>query len=83
LIRAFEKSDMATARAAQFRATEMVKILAALGFTAASKAVMSFVGVDCGPVRPPLQNLSMEQLSGLHEKLEPLEVLARSLKRSA
>ena len=57
------KGDMATARSAQFRATEMVKILAALGFTAASKAVMTFIGVDCGPVRPPLHNLSPVQLA--------------------
>ncbi len=82
LIRAFDKGDIAAARAAQFRATEMVKSLAALGFTAASKAVMSFVGVDCGPVRPPLHNLSRDQLSSLYAKLAPLDVFARSLERA-
>jgi len=82
LIRAFDKGDIAAARAAQFRATEMVKALAALGFTAASKAVMNYVGVDCGPVRPPLRNLSRDQLSGLHDKLAPLDVFARPLQRS-
>ncbi len=82
IMRAFEKGDLTTARSAQFRATEMIKILAASGFTAASKAVMAFVGVDCGPVRPPLHNLSPEQLRSLYDKLAPLEAFARPLKRS-
>ncbi len=60
----------------------MIKVLSAAGFTAASKAVMAFVGVDCGPVRPPLHNLSPEQISALHDKLAPLEVFARQIKRS-
>ena len=54
-MRAFEKGDLATARSAEFRATEMVRALSASGFTAASKAVMAFVGVDCGPVRAVTQ----------------------------
>jgi N-acetylneuraminate lyase len=83
LMRAFEKGDLATARMAQFRATEMVKILAAVGFTAASKAVMAFVGVDCGPVRPPLHNLTPEQLGTLYDKLSQIEAFARPLKRSS
>jgi N-acetylneuraminate lyase len=79
LMRAFEKGDLAAARSAQFRATEMVKTLAAVGFTAASKAVMGFVGVDCGPVRPPLHNLSLEQKGALYDKLSPIEAFARPL----
>jgi N-acetylneuraminate lyase len=81
LMRAFEKGDMTTARSAQFRATEMVKALAAVGFTAASKAVMAFLGVDCGPVRSPLRNLSPEQLLALYDKMAPVENFARPLKR--
>jgi N-acetylneuraminate lyase len=77
LIRAFEKGDLATARAAQFQATETVKTLAALGFTAASKAVMSFVGVHCRPVRPLLRYLSPEQLNTLIDALQPLGFLCR------
>ncbi len=80
LMRAAAEGDMATARSAQFLATEMVKHLAALGFSAASKAVMSFVGVDCGPVRPPLHNLSPVQLRALHDKLASLDVFPRPLK---
>ncbi len=71
IMRAFEKGDLTTARSAQFRATEMIKVLSASGFTAASKAVMAFIGVDCGPVRAPLHNLSREQLCSLYDKLAP------------
>ena len=46
LMRAFERGDLATVRSAEFRATEMVRAFSASGFTAASMAVMAFVGVD-------------------------------------
>jgi N-acetylneuraminate lyase len=75
LIRAFEAGDMATARAAQLRATELVKILAEFGFMAASKAVMAMVGVDCGPVRSPLGNLAPFELAELAEKLARLDLI--------
>jgi N-acetylneuraminate lyase len=42
---------------------------------------MSMVGVDCGPVRPPLRNLAADQLNGLYDKLSPLDVFARPIKR--
>ena len=81
-MRALEEGDLATARSDQFRATEMVKALMASGFTAASKSVMAFVGVDCGPVRPPIRNNpSAEQLDALYDKLAPLEAFARPLER--
>jgi N-acetylneuraminate lyase len=80
LIRAFESGDMLAARAAQFEATEMVKVLASFGFMAASKAVMSLIGVDCGPVRPPIRRLTPAQLDGLAEKLGTLDVFTRPLK---
>ncbi len=80
LIRAFESGDIAAARAAQLEATEMVKTLASFGFMAASKAVMSLIGVDCGPVRPPLRNLSPAQLDSLIGKLAEREIFARPFK---
>jgi N-acetylneuraminate lyase len=75
LIRAFEAGELATARAAQLRATELVKTLAAFGFMAASKAVMAMVGVDCGPVRAPLRNLTPAEREALGEKLVELDVI--------
>jgi N-acetylneuraminate lyase len=75
LIRAFEAGELKAARAAQWRAAELVKTLAEFGFMAAAKAVMAMVGVDCGPVRPPLRNLTPPQLEALAEKLARLDVV--------
>jgi N-acetylneuraminate lyase len=80
LIHAFESGDLVAARAAQFEATEMIKTLASFGFMAASKAVMALVGVDCGPVRPPLRNLTPAQIDALVVKLAERDVFARPLK---
>jgi len=82
LIRAFEAGDLAAARKAQLQATELVKTLGSFGFMAASKAVMALIGVDCGPVRPPLRNLSPAQMAALADKLASFDVLARPLKLS-
>jgi N-acetylneuraminate lyase len=80
LIRSLESGDLAAARAAQFQATEMIRTLASFGFMAASKAVMSLIGVDCGPVRPPLCNLTPAQLDALAGKLAELDCFVRPLK---
>lgn len=57
LLAAFEKGDLAGARALQLKSVEMVGVLQRYGVLAAGKAVMSFRGVQCGPVRPPLRQL--------------------------
>ncbi len=80
LMRAFEAGDMEHARTAQFQATEMVKVLASFGFLAASKSVMAMLGVDCGPVRPPIRNLTSPELDELINKLLSIDVFARPLK---
>ena len=82
LIRAFDGGDITAARAAQFEATKMVKTLASFGFLAASKAVMSLIGVDCGPVRAPLRNLTPAQLDELVGELAAFDVFERPLKLS-
>ncbi|HEX3450475.1 MAG TPA: dihydrodipicolinate synthase family protein [Isosphaeraceae bacterium] len=83
LFRAFEAGDITAARAAQFEATQMVKTLASFGFLAASKAVMSLIGVDCGPVRAPLRNLTPAQLDELVGKLAAFDVFERPMKLSS
>jgi N-acetylneuraminate lyase len=75
IIRAFESGDMPEARAAQLRATQLVKILGGFGFM----AVMAMIGVDCGPVRPPIRNLAPVQLAALADKLAALDVFSRPL----
>lgn len=57
LLAAFEMGDLAGARALQLKSVRMVNALQPYGVLAAGKAVMSFKGVQCGPVRPPLRPL--------------------------
>jgi N-acetylneuraminate lyase len=80
LIQAFESGNLAAARAAQFQAAQMIQTLCEFGFSSASKAVMSLLGVDCGPVRPPLRNLSDTELAALAEKLRAFKVFPQALK---
>jgi N-acetylneuraminate lyase len=80
IIRAFESGDLAKARTLQLQSAEMIQTLNSFGFMAASKAVMSLVGVDCGPVRAPIRNLTPGQLDALANQLASTEILARSVK---
>jgi N-acetylneuraminate lyase len=77
LIRAFESGDLDAARGVQLQALELIKTLGQFSHLAASKAVMAMLGVDCGPVRPPLRNLSPAQVAELADRLASLSILAR------
>jgi N-acetylneuraminate lyase len=81
LIRAFEDHDLESARAEQGKAIDLIKALAEFGFLAASKSVMAMLGVDCGPVRPPVRNLSSDQRLALWDRIAALDVFPRPLQR--
>jgi N-acetylneuraminate lyase len=81
LLKSFAAGEVDAARARQFQAARLVQILGKYGFMAAAKAVMGLIGVDCGPVRPPLRNLSSEELSAMTAELERLEVFDRPIRR--
>jgi N-acetylneuraminate lyase len=72
---AFREGNLAAAQTAQWQSARMVQILAAYGLVPASKAMMRMLGVDCGPVRPPLRNLTANELEALERELVALEVL--------
>ena len=78
---AFASGDIKAARALQYQAARMIEVLIEFGFSAASKAVMSLIGVNCGPVRSPLRSLSPQQMDELARKLAPFDLFARPLKR--
>lgn len=78
---AVAKGDFEAARREQRVAVDLVNILKEFGFQAASKAVMKMIGVDCGPVRPPVRNLSKAELLTLWEKLSPLDAFPRPLRK--
>jgi len=70
MIDAWSRGDTDAARAEQTRSAEMIGIIHRHGGVAAMKAVMALVGVDCGPVRPPLRPLTDEQIDALAADLD-------------
>lgn len=75
IIAAHKVGDTATARMLQLKSVKLVDVLAQYGVLAAGKAVMSLVGVDCGPVRPPVRQLTAEQRTRLFRQVGALGVL--------
>lgn len=70
IIEAFNAGDLATARRFQSQAIEIIAVMNRRGGLPAGKAMMKIVGLDCGPVRAPLQNLSSEALESLTRELK-------------
>jgi len=72
LLAAFERGDLAEARKRQLQAAEMIRFVVASGIhpIAAFKAGMKFLGIDCGPLRPPLPTATPEQETMLRTGLE-------------
>jgi N-acetylneuraminate lyase len=79
LMRAFAAGEIAAARAAQLRATRMIQVLVSYGSMAASRAVMSGLGVDCGPARPPLRSLASDEAASLIRELGRFDLFDRPL----
>jgi N-acetylneuraminate lyase len=70
MIEAFTSGDMESARRFQSMAIQIITVMSRHGGLPAGKAMMKMVGLDCGPVRPPLQNLSPDALESLTRELE-------------
>jgi N-acetylneuraminate lyase len=70
MIDAFERGDMDEARLCQDRALEMLKHLFATCGRAGLKGMMSVLGIDCGPQRPPIPSATPEQLDELKRQME-------------
>jgi len=70
MIEAFNAGDTENARRYQLTAIQIIAIMSRHGGLAAGKAMMKMAGIDCGPVRTPLQNLSPEALESLTRELE-------------
>jgi N-acetylneuraminate lyase len=69
LMAAFDQGDLREARRLQWNSVRLVDTLARFGFMAASKWTMSLLGLDCGPVRPPLRALTPDQQQQLRSEL--------------
>jgi N-acetylneuraminate lyase len=70
MIEAFNRGDMKSARRFQLSAIEIIAVMSRRGGLTTGKAMMKMVGLDCGPVRAPLQNLSSEMLERLGRELD-------------
>jgi len=74
MMEAFGAGDLDTARDLQRRSREMIHLLYSTtrAFLPAAKSVMKMVGLDCGPVRPPMRNLTADEAEHLRAELERL-----------
>ncbi len=70
MLDAFHAGDLGAARRFQRLAIRIIAVMSRRGGLAAGKAMMKLIGLDCGPVRAPLQNLSPEALESLTRELE-------------
>lgn len=72
LIDAFDRGDLASARLAQHRSTQLIALLARYGYMGAAKALMGILGVDVGSARLPNNSPAAEQVRSLRNELETL-----------
>jgi N-acetylneuraminate lyase len=70
LIAAHERGDTDEARGLQLRSALLVETLSRHGYAAAAKTLMKLLGVDCGPVRPPLPALGPGGEAALRQEVE-------------
>ena len=79
MMAAYQAGDMVAAQALQMKSVKLVQVLIQYGVLPAGKALMSLMGADCGPVRPPVRRLTEEQKARLFSQVESLGVLERNL----
>ncbi len=72
LLDCFSRGDLVAAAREQADLVEMVVAINQYGGLPAQKAMMEMVGLDCGPVRPPLRNLTGAEREGLRSTLNRL-----------
>lgn len=74
LWRAFAAGDMGMARRMQQASVDVVKILNRYrGGVVAGKAIMKMIGIDCGPCRMPLRNLTVDELEAMRGELSGID----------
>ena len=76
MIRAFAAGDAAAARREQLASVRFIDVLIRHGGLPAGKAVMKFIGVDCGGVRLPLRTLDAAAEEALKADLEAVGFFA-------
>ena len=67
---AFDVGNLEEARHWQARSLALINSIKGHGYTHSAKALMGMLGVDCGPARPPLPQMTDEKLNALRKDLE-------------
>ncbi len=65
IIEAYRAGDFERARDRQYLSVKLIRTIASYGYLPAAKRVMGLRGCDCGPVRPPLENLPPDKVKQL------------------
>ncbi len=73
---AIEAGDEENARETQHVSVRLVEILSRFGVLRAGKEIMGLLGIDCGPPRSPLRQLSAGERRALYEDLRSLEEMS-------
>jgi N-acetylneuraminate lyase len=79
LIRAFEAGDLEKAAALQYKSMQFIQaFLNVKGSSplATQKAIMKYIGFDCGPVRDPKIRLNSAQIEQLYKNLGELKFMS-------
>lgn len=79
LLAAFQAGDLATARGLQRQSVALIRVLQCFGGVRASKALMGLLGIDCGPVKPPLAPMTPAEVVQLYESVRHLDIFSRPL----
>jgi len=80
IIRAFESGDLTAARDDQAMSAELMTVFSARGGVPAGKAIMKVIGLDLGPVRPPLHTLTDDEFAALRHELQAIGFFEYCLK---
>ncbi|QEL17181.1 dihydrodipicolinate synthase family protein [Limnoglobus roseus] len=81
MLAALREGDLEAACRHQYGSAQLVRALIDFGGLRAGKAIMKMLGVDCGPVRSPLRPMTDDEEVALYERLRPLDIFARPLRR--
>ncbi len=74
MIDAYKRGNLDEAQRFANHAIGVVEVLFEYGVLQAGKAIMAMRGVDCGPVRLPLEPLSLDQKKSLYKQISALPI---------
>ena len=77
MMEAFEKGDVEKTRVMQEKSVAIVRLIQEFGGIPGGKALMGALGVECGPVRPPLHKLTKDEIQTLRDKFMVLSSLSK------